>query len=359
MQNVEEKIQYIYFNIDGVYYFLSNQGINDHAKRCVLRRFFILIDSYFEMIGFLKNKLFREGVIDLSAKQSLENDIKSIKNEWDDNYEIIRNKFSAHHQNIDDVKLLEWWNEIDYSTISIFYEGLSNIRRILLEHADFQTLTLVDYSEIDFSDTCLQEKESTNFYLAHDRLAISKKNTVGMLSINEFQRKCMLILSIVDFIFINCAVTLKTQNYDSHYKKILFDSSWLLLCCDTVSLIQNMYEDEEYGDSLLTLSPTNWKGTLIIRNGNAERDSVVEEEILTLRNKFAAHIDTGESFRILNDLFDNFDLKKLHEYCMLHMQIFQRACLSDIKTKMFAMRDQQLSRDILGISYSEHKSVDS
>jgi len=235
---------------------------------------------------------------------------------------------------------------------------LRNIRGTLSEHAGFQTLTPVDYSEIEFSDTCLQEKENTNFNLAHDRLAISKKNTVGMLSLNEFQRKCMLILSIVDFIFINCAVTIKTQNYDSHYKKILFDSSWLLICCDTISLIQNMYEDEEYGDSLLTLSPLDWKGTSIIKDGNSVRDNAIEEEILTLRNKFAAHIDTREPFSTLLDLFDNFDLKKLHEYCMFHMQIFQRACLSDIKTKMFALRDQQLSRDILGISYSEHKSVD-
>ncbi len=359
MQNVEEKIRYIYFNIDGVYYILSNQGINDHSKRCVLRRFFILLDSYFEMIGYLKNKLFREGVIDLSTKQTLEKDIKSIKDEWDQNYEIIRNKYSAHHQNIDDLKLLEWWNEIDYSTITFFYEDLRKIRGILSEHAGFHTLTPVDYSEIDFSDTCLQEKESMSFYLAHDRLSISKKNTVGMSSLNEFQRKCMLILSIVDFIFINCAVTLKTQNYDSHYKKILFDSSWLLICCDTISLIQNMYEDEAYGDSLLTLSPPDWKGTLIIRNGNTKRDNAIEKEILTLRNKFAAHIDTSEPFSTLLDLFDNFDLKKLHKYCMLHMQILQRACLSDMKTSMFAVRDQQLSSDILDISCSEHKSVDS
>ena len=61
----------------------------------MLRRFFILIDSYMEMIGFLKNKLFKENVIDLRTKQSLENEIKTIRHEWDNNYEIIRNKFSA------------------------------------------------------------------------------------------------------------------------------------------------------------------------------------------------------------------------------------------------------------------------
>jgi len=358
MQEIKEKIQYIYCNTDGVYYFLLNHGISDHSKRCVLRRFFVLMDSYFEMIGFFKNKLFRDSVINLSVKQSLEKEIKATKNEWNNNYEIIRNKFSAHHQDLDDLKLLEWWNEIDYSTITFFYEGMRKIRGILTEHAGFLTSTPVDYSEIDFSDTCLREKDVTIFYLAHDRLGLSKKNTVGMTSINEFQRKCMLILSIVDFIFINCAVTLKTQQYETYYKNILFDSAWLLICCDTFSLIENLYEDEEYGDSLLSLSPPDWKGTKIIEGGNSSRENIFEENLKTLRNKFGAHIDTKEKFKSLLDLFNDFDLKKLHEYCMYHMQTFQRACLSDIRTKMFTFRDQELSGDILGISYSGHKVVD-
>ncbi len=357
MQEIKEKIQYIYYNIDGIYYFLLNGGVSDHSKRCVLRRFFLLVDSYFEMIGFLKNDLFREN-INLSIKQSLEKEIKAIESEWNNNYESIRNKFSAHHQDIDDLKLLEWWNEIDYSTITFFYEGMRNIRGILTEHAAFLTLTPVDYAEIDFSDTCLRERGDTIFYLAHDRLGLSKKNTVGMISINKFQRKCMLILSIVDFIFINCAVTLKTQQYDTCYKNILFDSAWLLICCDTFSLIENLYENGEYGDSLISLSPPDWKGKPIIEGGNSSRENTFEKNIVNLRNKFAAHIDTKEKFLSLYELFNNFDLKKLHEYCMHHMQIFQRACFSDIRTKMFAFREQELSRDVLGLSYSEHKGVD-
>jgi len=357
MQNIEEKIKYIYFNTDGIYYFLSNQGINDHSKRCLLRRFFILIDSYLEMIGFLKNKLFKEKIIDLKTKQSLENEIKAIRDEWDNNYEIIRNKFSAHHQTIDFIILIEWWNEIDYSTVTYFYEGLRNIRGILLDDAGFTTITPVDYCEIDFSDTCLKENSKSDFFIALDRLAISKKNTVSMLSHDEFQKKCMLILSIVDFIFINCAVTTKTQNYDKNYKNILFDTAWLLICCDTISLIQNMYEDDVYGDSLMTLSPQHWAGIQIIKYGNSARDSIIEDSLINLRNKLAAHIDTKDEFIMLLKMFDDFNLKKLHEYCMSHMQTFQRACLSDIRTKMFAFRDQKLSRDILDISYTRHKSV--
>ena len=123
MQEIKEKIQYIYYNTDGIYYFLLNHGVSDHSKRCVLRRFFLLVDSYFEMIVFLKNELFRNNTINLSTKWSLEKEIKAIKCEWNNNYEIIRNKFSAHHQDIDDLKLLEWWNEIDYSTITFFMKG--------------------------------------------------------------------------------------------------------------------------------------------------------------------------------------------------------------------------------------------
>ncbi len=148
------------------------------------------------MIGFLKNNLFNDAIINLSIKHSLEESIQSIKSEWDNNYEIIRNKFSAHHQDIDNLILLEWWNEIDYSTITFFYEGMREIKGVLAEHAGILTLMPVDFSEIDFSNTYLQERGNSDFCLASDRLALSKKNTIGMISRNDFQRKCMLILSI-------------------------------------------------------------------------------------------------------------------------------------------------------------------
>jgi len=358
-ERYRKKIRYIYFNIDGAYYFLSNQGISDHSKRCVLRRFFILLDSYLGMIGYLKNNLFKKGVFDLKIKKSFEDSIKSIKSDWDNKYEIIRNKFSAHHQNIDDLlTLLEWWNEINYSTITYFYDGMNEIREIIAKHAGIITLTPTDFSEIDFSDTDLRENGDSAFYLSYDRLALSKKNTVGMIGENDFEKKCMLILSIVDFIFINCAVTTKVQQYETYYKCIIFDSVWLMICCDTFSLIENMYEDGNYGESLLSLSPSVWAGALTIREGNSHRDKIFEERLKELRNEFAAHIDTKKTFESLSKLFNNFNLKQLHEYCVYHMQIFQSACFSDISTKKFAFRDQKLPDNILSIPYSKHRTTD-
>lgn len=359
MQDIKEKIEYIYYTTDGIYYFLSNEGISDHSKRCVLRRFFVLIDSYIEMIGYFKNNLFSENKISQTIKQSLESEIKDIRKEWDNNYEIIRNKVSAHQQDIDDLKLIEWWNEIDYTTITFFYEGMRNIRNILTRDKNILSITPVDFSQIDFSDTYLQEQKDTNFYLAHDRLATSKKNTVSLIGTTDFQRKCMLVLSIVDFIFIDCAVTIKTQDYDTYYKEIIFNSAWLLMVCETTSLIDNLYENNTYGDSLLNVCPQDWKGTAILQESNLKRDNLFEDDLTELRNKFAAHIDTGIEFHSLINLFNNANLLKIHEYCMFHMQAFQRACLSDIRTKMFASLDQALQSDIIGIAHSGHTSIDS
>ena len=358
MENIKEKIIYIYYHTDGLYFFISHDDINDHAKRCILRRFFILVDSYLEMIGFLKNKLFRESIINLRAKQSLENEIKEIEDEWEHNYEIIRNKFSAHQQDINEINVIEWWNEIDYSTITFFYEGMAKIREIFTREANILTITPVDYAQIDFKDTCLLKQNENKFYLAYDRLGLSKQNTVSVAGFNEFQQKCMLILSIVDFMFINCAVTIKTQSYETNYKKILFDSAWLLLACDTISLLENMYEDCEYGNSLLTSCPPDWQGKPIIENSKSCREPSFEEDLKKLRNKFAAHIDTTAKFQSLVNLFEEFNLKKMHEYCMCHIQSFQQACRSDKRTQMYSIRNQKLSDDILGISYSGHRSVD-
>jgi hypothetical protein len=359
MRDIKEKIEYIYHTTDGIYYFLLNDDVSDHSKRCVSRRFFILVDSYLEIIGFFKNNLFNENKINLITKQTLESEIKDISKEWINNYEIIRNKISAHQQDVDELKLLEWWNEIDYTTISFFYEGMRKIRNILTNENTILTITPVDFSQINFSGTCLQKQKDSKFYLAHDRLALTKKNTVSLIGSTEFQRKCMLVLSIVDFIFIDCDVTIKTQNYDTYYKEIMFGSAWLLIACDTISLIDHLYEDSEYGASLLNVCPQDWKGLPILEESNLKRNNEVEISLAELRNKFAAHIDTSEQFQVLITLFSKFNLQEMHRYCMLHMQAFQRACLSDIRSKMFTSLDQTLQGNIISISHSGHTSIDS
>lgn len=355
MQDIKSKLVYIYFHIDGLYLFLSNKGVNDHARRCIIRRIFILLDSYFEMISFFKNMLYRHCTIDQQAKSEIEKKIQILKNEWDKQYDVIRNKFSAHHQEFTDINTIEWWNEIDYTTITYFYEGICDQRALLAEHADILTYTPVDYEDIDFSDTCLKEFEQGRFYLAHDRLAITKQNTTTLYSYNKFQRKCMLIATIIDFIFINCALTVKTQNYKTYYKKILFDSAWLLLCCDICSLIENMYKDSTYDASLLTLCPENWNGKSILRKAFSNRDYEFESNLWNLRNKFAAHIDVTEKMFNLLKLYDEVDLSQVHNYCVNQMQQFQKACMSDFRTSMFATRDQLLPDDIVDISYSGYR----
>jgi hypothetical protein len=358
MKNIKEKIDYIYINIEAIYYFFSNTGISDYSKRCILRRIFILLDSYINVIGFFKNHLARKGQIKRNSKMDIEKIIKEIEVEWNNNYEVIRNKFSAHHQNIDELFLIDWWNEIDYSTITFFYEKINEIKSILIENSCISPSYITDFSNLDFSGTCLEEINETDFYLSHGRLALSKKNTTGMTPFSEFQRKCMLINTIIDLISINCAITLKTQNCDSLYKTILFNSAWLLIFCDTWSLVENIYDDGDYGNSLLTLSPPNWKGRIIIAQGNSQRNRTFEQKFKELRCKFAAHIDTEENIITLQNEFYQFNLQFLHEYFIQNLRIFRKACFSDISTKMFAMPDIKYPHnDIIGLSYTEYKPV--
>jgi hypothetical protein len=357
MKDIKQKIEYIYVNIDALYYFLLNNGVNDHSKRCILRRFFILFDSYVEMIGFLKNELSKNNKIDLNNKKFIENIVKDIKTEWDNNYEIIRNKFSAHHQNVNELKLIEWWNEIDYSTITFFYDKIKDIKSILSENNCISLRYITDFSNLDFSGSCLEEINEGSFYISSDRLWLSKKNTGGPIPLCEFQRKCMLILSIIDCLFISFSVTKETENYDSLYKNILFDTAWLLICCDTLSLIENMYDDGDYGDSLLTLSSDDWKGKSIIQDGKTGRNQLFENQLKKLRDKFAAHIDTKDDFSVLCDYFYHFNLSDLYEYCNLNLIIFQKACSCDIRTKMFVIHNHKLPGNIISMSHTGYKPI--
>jgi hypothetical protein len=308
------------------------------------------------MIGYFKNDLFKNGHIKLSDKKRFESMISHLNYDWANQYEFIRNKFSAHHQDAPYPLLIEWWNQIDYTTITYFYAGMQEIRS-LLTTINISTITPTDFEEIDFSGTCISEKDAGAFYVSHDRLALTKENTVGMVSQSSLHTKCMLLLSIVDFIFINLALTVKTELYNSVYKKILFDTGWLLTICDTVALIDNMYEDDSYGLCLLSVSPTDWKGLPIIMKEKASRNITLESNLRAIRNTFAAHIDTQSTFESLCASFEQFDLCQLHSYMTLHMQAFQRACFSDMRTNMFVHRDLKLSAEVVGLAYSCHKNV--
>lgn len=350
--DIDKKLIYIYFNLDGLYQFSSIEEINDHSKRIILRRYFILVDNFIKLIGCFKNILRRNKSISKTEASSLKDIIKDISSVWDNQYDIIRDNFSAHLLDGKTNDIIDWWNEIDWTTLTYFHEQLSSIRHILTRTHNLRTFSPTDYSRIEFATT--EFVKDGGFYFSPDRMAITKRNTAGIIPCTAFQNRCMTICSNIEYLHVCYSLALLTNTNDTYYKRILFESSLTLTCCDAISFILNLYGSTSK-ESLLTLAPNNWSGKKTLETGDNHRDSFIERETFELRNKFAAHIDANSQFSSLVHLFDNFNHDKLYEYISYHMNVFKESCKNDIRTIMFAMRDTKMHGDITGLSYTKYK----
>lgn len=356
------KLRFIYKFLDGLYLF-KNENIDDHAKRNLLRYFFVLTDNLLKLIGNIKNTLFKEGQITLDQRRNFEDSINRLKNDFDKSYDIIRDRFAAHQQELELSDIIGWWNEIDIETITIFYDELNEIKELLKMYIDDFFEPIDDYSPLDFANTPLAPKDGQSFYLAHDRLALTRQNTSGMISIHETQDKAQIILSIVNLTFANFHITTVVNNRETHYKNIIFITAWLLIICDTCSLIDNLYEDigNKYVNSISLMNL--WKresirGHNILEKVNAEkRDHNFETELRTVRNKIGAHLDQQMTIKELLELYNAIDLQRVHNYFIFHANAFRLGCLEDIRTKIFASLDFKLN-GVKEFAYSPYKKFD-
>lgn len=360
MKEIKKKLEYIYDQATHINFIFHNNSMNDHSKRCFLRRFFILVDAYLYFISRYKNHLKQNLELSREIVKELETFINNIRLIFvDDNYSLIRDKISAHNQELSFSCLIEWWNQIDYSSVTTLYEEMTEISKLLKPYKYLGDKQLNSYEEIDFShNQFLSANQKDKYCVSSDRLGLSKKNTVGIIPLSDLQDKCGLILSIIDFIFINGAITIFTQNYKTKHNYVLFDTAWLLLICDTCDLITNLFEGSLYSKPLVEIWPSELKdGKLILAEYYNQRDLEFESKLKNIRNEFAAHIDDKKPLKELISDFHSLDLNKLHKYYTMLMQGFQSACFSNIYTRIYSQRNTPILGDIKGITNSGYKSI--
>ncbi|HID41060.1 MAG TPA: hypothetical protein EYP33_02760 [Pyrodictium sp.] len=198
MQDVHKKLEEMFKFFDVLYRFQSTP-MNDTFKRNFLRFFFIQVDNFLKYMPYYKNALFRTNTIGVQEKKSLENKIKKLRTDYDGADDVIRDKFSAHQQEVTFENIIEWYNEIDASTIGVFHGDIKAIKNELeiLLNSQFQVIPNID--EINLSNTELK-KDISSFNVNNSRLGLIEKNTVYMLSVHPLQTKHQIILAIIDSI---------------------------------------------------------------------------------------------------------------------------------------------------------------
>jgi len=329
-------LSFIFINLDTLYYF-KDEDVNDYSKRVISRYFFILIDDLLKVAGKTNNKQLAAGKITSSDRTETKEKIRALRKSYENAYDLIRDKLSAHQQNLKIDLLYNYWLEIDVTTVETLYGEACDIKDSLQKGFDTKFDQLKQYSKMNIISPELNINADKNFNYSSDRLSIAKSNTIGIIPAHDSQDRAQTVISILNFLKIDFALTVQCNNPKTDYQSKLFDIGWLLVICDFISLIDNLYEDNVYGKSILTYwTELNMEGHSILDNSNKnKRDLNYENKIRNIRNKIAAHKDNTESIQSVYDIYQKIDLGEFHKYITFHCNVFIAACRLDIRTKLF------------------------
>lgn len=341
---LKKKVVYTFQQLDAMYLF-RNEVVRDHGKRAILRFFFIQVDNLLKLIGQLKNRLVKEGSLKVETKRELEDAIEALRATYDNSFDVIRDKFTAHAQLLDLGRAVDWWAAIDYSTIEILYDEVKAIETAVKASKDMHFVPLgADYRPLNIPPTNVMSPDANKFHLDVGRVGLANPGAVGAVFGAPEQEKAQLAVSTLDMLRFDFALTCVVENYESRYEGHLFDAAWLLAVVDACALIDTLFEQcARDGPSLLDhWESGGFNGYIMLNKLNADRDGAFETDLRAMRNKIAAHLDANRPFDELHKDFVNFDLRKLVEYVHWLANGFINACRLDIRTKIFAAQGRPL-----------------
>lgn len=341
---LKQKVVYSFRHLDAMYLF-RNEVVRDHGKRAILRFFFIQVDSLLKLIGRLKNRLAADGSLKGDAKHELEDAIAALRATYDGAFDVIRDKFAAHAQLLDLGRAVDWWASVDYSTIEILYDEIKAIEGAVKTSKDMDFVPIdADYQPLTIPPENALSPSAQNFHFDAGRLGLASAGAAGVVFSAPVQEKAQLVVSTLDMLRLDFALTCLVEFYETHYKAYLFDAGWLLAVVDTCALIDTLFEHSDHdGPSLLDQWEANgFGGHAALKAINADRDVAFEANLRVLRNKIAAHLDADAAFNEIHQNFVDFDLPKLVDYVHWLANEFLNACRHDIRTKVFAAHGMPL-----------------
>ena len=344
-KELPKKVAWCYRLLDTCY-LIRSESITDQSIRIYMRMFFIQVDNLLKYLGELKNELFKDGKITLEERRELESKIRVLSTDYDNSFDIIRDKLAAHNQDIEFEKLIDWWSSIDHSVIELIYSDAKEIQSIL-ESAGVTFMPVPDYSPITGNGAQPQEE----FKISTDRLAFAKRNTSGMLACHPSQEKAQTITSILEFLDADFRLTYLSDNPDTIYKRLVFDVGWMLVILDTCSLLDNLFVSSPNEKCLLDHWLENdFGGYHSLAQMNSNRNLEYEKCIREIRNQFAAHIDKKSSFEELYSRFENLNLNDLYSYVTNIVNLFNNACRQDVRSSTILINNTTL-KGVIGLAY--------
>lgn len=118
-----EKTSYLFDQLNAVES-ITTAAITDADKRSYLRYFFVSIDSLLKFLPQIKNVAYKNQIISKVDEAEFKRLIKVIENSYTGTYDIIREKLSAHQQQLPLVDTISWWSDIDAISIKILSDDI-------------------------------------------------------------------------------------------------------------------------------------------------------------------------------------------------------------------------------------------
>ena len=335
MKNITEKVLYS-LQMMRLIRWLTDLLNDEYEKRVLARHILVYVDAFLKLAPVLKNQIKATGVkVDTVHKA-----LNLLTRDYESFYAIIRDKLSAHRQDLPLVDTIEAWNEIDDVTVNTFINDASQIYN-LLNSLNSIVPYFIDFDDFGNSDlkfkleNLAKQGATTGIELAMDNLAFSRLNTVRNIDTSEIKKRGSQIVSILDTIKVLFRLyqPLKSGKDTERLAKAM-------LIVDTINLIDNLYPnaytDPKYKiNSFLEISQQQGHGGYqILKNAYDQRDIDAEGRLREVRNKIAAHVDDNPSLNLeyLLALLDSITIEYLIQVISAAQNAFIQCCKEDIKT---------------------------
>lgn len=249
---------------------------------------------------------------------------------------------------------VHWWVTIDYSTIEVLYDEIKVIETALRVAKNMNFVPIgADYQPLNIPPENALSPHAQQFHFDAGRLGMASPDAMAIVVNAPVQEKAQVVVSTLDMLRFDFALSCLVEHYDTKCKACLFDAAWLLATVDACSLIDNLFEHSPYdGPSLLfQWAAEDFGGHAALEVLDASRDAVFEADLRGLRNKIVAHLDADKAFNELQQEFVDFNLKRLVEYVHWLANGFLNACRYDIRATAFAAHGTQLY-GVVGLAYT-------
>lgn len=322
---------------------------DDQEKRVLARHILVYVDAFLKLAPVLKNQIKATGV-EVNTVHEL---LNCLRKDYESFYAKIRDKLSAHRQDLPLVDIIEAWNEIDDVTVNTFINEASQIYN-LLNSLNSIVPSFIESDDVRSSDLKFKlenlpkQERSSGVELAMDNLAFSRPNTVNKICTSEIEKRGSQVVSILD--------TIKVLFRLYQILTLGKDTERLgkaMIIVDTINLIDNLYPkictDAKYKvNSFLEISQQQGhRGYQILKEAYEQRDINAESGLREVRNKIAAHVDNNPSqnLKVLLDLLDLTTIEHLRQQVFLPAKdTFMKCCQQDVKTSSLLCHGTSLTR---------------